>query len=276
MGDQTVNNDITPPAGVSKSESPSHGVTVVATSAPKEIQAPLPPTGEEKSQEDEDDGRSSSAKTPGQLIREIKKDLDELWEAQRESIIASIKNEKLGQKHEHTRKQRREILGRILTNAQDFWLQTGRVKKWIRELTLEEDGELLDYKHKFPVAEDGHEQEKFDDLCRWLEKKALADRPGCYCFKRGQEYLYIGRAAVLCDRIKQHEDKTYFTYSNGIRVVIPRHKQKLEELERLLILVHTREKQKPGDRGGTPLDDLLGFLEREVREVTEDAARREL
>jgi len=125
--------------------------------------------------------------------------------------------------------------------------------------------------------EDGHEEEKFDELCRWLEKKGLADRAGCYCFTKGDEYLYIGKADVLINRIEQHEKKTYFTYSNAIRVVIPRDKRKLEELERLLILAHpTWENQKAGTRGGTPLDDLLRFLEREVEELIEDAPLRKL
>src|SRR2546425_9351717 len=107
--------------------------------------------------------------------------------------------------------------------------------------------------------------------------RSLADRPGCYCFKNGQRYVYIGRATVLRDRLKEHEKARYFTYSSAIRIVIPRNKQKLEELERLLILAHpTEENQKAGDRGGTPMDNLLGFLEREVRELTDDAPGREL
>src|SRR5438034_9424951 len=151
MGDQptnNVNNDTDAPAGAFKSQSPTHGVTAVASSAPNEARAPLTPTGE------------SLEKTPGQLLKEIRKDLDELWEAQRGSIIAAIKIEKLDQAYEHTRKQRQEILGRIRSNAEKFWLQTGQVKEWIRELTREEDGRLLDHKHKFSVVEDGHEPKK--------------------------------------------------------------------------------------------------------------------
>ena len=51
----------------------------------------------------------------------------------------------------------------------------------------------------------------------------------------------------------------------------------VEKLERLLILAHpTEENQKRGTLGGTPLDDFLVFLEREVNELTEDAPHREL
>src|SRR2546428_4762959 len=145
MNDQS--GDMNPPAGVSKSETPSHRVTTMAASARNEVRTPLAPTEEEKSQGNEDDQRPSSEKTPGQLLKEIRKDLDELWEAQRESIIAAIKIEKLDQAYEHTRKQRQEILGRIRSNAEKFWLQTGQVKEWIRELTREEDGRLLDHRH---------------------------------------------------------------------------------------------------------------------------------
>ncbi|MGH9426988.1 MAG: GIY-YIG nuclease family protein [Terriglobia bacterium] len=276
MDDQT--NDTSLPAGVSKSENPSHGVTAVANSAPNEARDLLAPSEEEKPRENEDDQRPSSDKTPAQLIREIREHLDQLWEAQKESIIATIKKERLDPAYERTRKQKREILDKILTNAEQFWRQTGLLKKWIHDLTREDDDGLLDYRHKFwRGSEAGHEQEKFDDLCRWLEKKGLADRAGCYCFKTDDKYRYIGKADVLRDRIKQHERERYFTYSNAIRIVIPRDKRKLGELERLLILGHDPdENRKSGTLGGTPLDDLLGFLEREVNELNEDAPLREL
>ncbi len=276
MGDQTNNTKL--PAGVSKPENPSHEVPIVASSAPNEARALLAPTEEEKSRENEDDQPPSSGKKAGQFIREIRKRLDQLWEAQRESIIATIKNEKVDPAYEHTRKQRREILDEVLANAEQFWRQTGLLKKWTRDLTREEDGGLFDYRHKFwRGLEDGHEEEKFDGLCRWLEKNGLADRPGCYCFKKGDEYRYIGKASVLRERIKQHERSRFFTHSNAIRIVIPGDKRNLDKLERLLILSHpTEENRRSGTRGGTPLDDFLGFLEREVKELTEDAPRREL
>jgi hypothetical protein len=271
MGDQTSATN--PPASASEHEKSSRGVTTGASSVPNEARAPIPPTQEEKSRGDEDDQSPSSDKTPGQLIREIRERLNQLWEAQRESIIATIKNERLDPASEHTRKQTREILDEVLTNAEQFWRQGGFLTKWIRDLTREEDGRLLDYRHKFwRGSEDGHETEKFGDLCRWLEKQGLVDRPGCYCFKKGDEYLYVGKAIVLRDRIKQHERERYFTYGNAIRIVIPHDKRNLEKLERLLILAHpTEENRKSGTRGGTPVDDFLGFLEREVRELTEDA-----
>ena len=120
--------------------------------------------------------------------------------------MATIKNERLDPASEHTRKQTREILDEVLTNAEQSWRQGGFLKKWIRDLTWTEDGRLLDYRHKFwRGSEDGHETEQFDNLCRWLEKQERVDRPGCYGFKKGDEYLYVGKAIVLRERIKQHE-----------------------------------------------------------------------
>src|SRR5262245_25139252 len=109
MGDQPIDSGTDSPVGASKSESPTYGVTAVASSAPNEARAPLTPTEEEGSSREDTVERSSSEKTPGQIIREIRKDLDELWEAQRESIIAAIKIEKLDHAYEHTRKQRQQI-----------------------------------------------------------------------------------------------------------------------------------------------------------------------
>jgi len=269
MDDQT--SETNPPPSVSEPEKSNRGVAAGASSAPNEARAPIPPPQEEKSWGDEG-APPFLDKRPSQLIREIREHLDQLWEAQKESIIATIKNERLDPAYEHTRKQTREILDEVLENAEQFWRQAGILKKWIRDLTREEDGRLLDCRHKFwRGSEDGHEEEKFEDLCRWLEKQELVDRSGCYCFKNGDKYIYVGKAVVLRDRIKQHERERYFTYGNAIRIVIPHDKRNLEKLERLLILAYLPvENRKSGTRGGTRVDDFLGFLEREVRELIED------
>jgi hypothetical protein len=79
------------------------------------------------------------------------------------------------------------------------------------------------------------EADKYANLQAWLEESRLAELAGCYCFKNGREYIYIGQGGVLRDRIKQHEKKTYFTYANAVRIIIPRYKRQLNQLERLLI-----------------------------------------
>ena len=183
MDDQTTNNTNLP-AGVSKPEKPSQEVSVVASATPNEAQE----------EEVSDDQRPSTGEKPGQLIREIRTRLDQLWEAQRESILATIKNEKLDPAYEQTRKQRREILDEVLRNAEQFWRQTGLLTKWIRDLTREEDGSLLDCKHKFwRGAEDGHEEEKFEGLCRWLEKMGWQTDRAAIVSRRVMTTFILGR-----------------------------------------------------------------------------------
>jgi len=117
----------------------------VNSTAPNEAGVPPALTKEEENEDDQKTPRNS------QLLKEVRERLDELWEAQRESIIATIKGEGLDPAYEHTRKQRREILEEIRKNAQQFCRQAGLVKKWIRELTREEDGASLDYTSLFRI-----------------------------------------------------------------------------------------------------------------------------
>jgi hypothetical protein len=115
------------------------------------------------------------------------------------------------------------------------------------------------------------EADKYANLQAWLEESRLAELAGCYCFKNGREYIYIGQGGVLRDRIKQHEKKTYFTYANAVRIIIPRYKRQLNQLERLLILAHhPSENGTAGITGKTPVDDCLEFIRGEIKELITD------
>jgi len=165
---------------------------------------------------------------------------------------------------EATRRRDREIYRIIEDNAMEDWRRSGLLTYWIRELTWRE--------HDFTYRLRGKtEADKYTGLQNWMEESRLAELAGCYCFKNGREYLYIGQAGVLRDRVKQHEKKTYFTYANAVRVIIPKNKRQLNQLERLLILAHCpNENGNGGVTGKTPVDDCLEFIRGEIKELITD------
>jgi hypothetical protein len=241
-----------------------------STESPAEEQPALPAVAtatveeqQESIREDEEEMKQHRT-TRHQLLRQIRAELDQLWEAQRESIIARIRYEPLDKAYEATRKRNREIYRVIEENAMEYWRRTGLLVYWIREMTWRE--------HDFTFRLRGKtEADKYASLQAWLEESRLADFAGCYCFKNGRDYMYIGQAGVLRDRIKQHEKKTYFTYANAVRVVIPKNKRQLNQLERLLILAHSpNENSNCGVTGKTPVDDCLEFIRGEIKELITD------
>lgn len=126
--------------------------------------------------------------------------------------------------------------------------------------------------HDFTIRLRGKsESDKYQNLKEWLEESRLADLAGCYCFKSGREYIYIGQATILRDRIKQHEKKTYFTYATAVRVVVPKYRRQLNQLERLLILAHQpTDNGTNGITGKTPVDDCLEFIRGEIKDLVTD------
>jgi hypothetical protein len=202
--------------------------------------------------------------TRHQLLRQIRTELDNLWEAQRESIIARIKFETLDKTYEATRRRNRDIFRLIEENALEYWQRSGLLTFWIREMTWRD--------HDFTYRLRGKtEADKYANLQAWLEESRLAELAGCYCFKNGREYIYIGQAGVLRDRIKQHEKKTYFTYANAVRIIVPKYKRQLNQLERLLILAHhPSENGTAGVIGKTPVDECLEFIRGEIKELVTD------
>jgi chemotaxis protein histidine kinase CheA len=250
------------------SESPIENATA-EPSGNKPIEEVLPvtvtATEEQKAslREEEEEIRQQRT-TRHQLLRQVRAELDQLWEAQRESIIARIRFEQLSKDYEASRRRNRDIYRVIEENALEYWRRSGLLTCWIRELTWRE--------HDFTVRLRGKtEEEKYFGLQNWLEESRLADIAGCYCFKNGREYIYIGQAAVLRDRIKQHEKKTYFTYATNVRIIIPKNKRQLNQLERLLILAHQPTgNSTSGTSGRTPVDDCLEFIRGEIKELITD------
>lgn len=213
---------------------------------------------------EEDEEVKEKRTTRHQLLRQVRAELDHLWEAQRESIIARIKFETLDKTYETTRKRNRDIFRQIEENAIEYWRRSGLLTCWIREMTWRDH----DFTHRLRGKT---EAERYANLQAWLEEIRLADLAGCYCFKNGREYIYIGQATVLRDRIKQHEKKTYFTYASSVRIVIPKYKRQLNQLERLLILNHQpTENGTMGVAGKTPVDDCLDFIRGEIKELVTD------
>lgn len=240
--------------------------TPSAEDLPPEQSAVVTATAEEQQEsirEDEEELKQQRT-TRHQLLRQIRAELDQLWEAQRESIIARIRYEPLDKAFEATRKRNRDIFRTIEENAMEYWRRTGLLSYWVKEMTWRE--------HDFTFRLRGKtEADKYASLQAWLEESRLANFAGCYCFKNGRDYMYIGQASVLRDRVKQHEKKTYFTYATAVRVVIPKNKRQLNQLERLLILAHCpNENGSSGVTGKTPVDDCLDFIRGEIKELITD------
>jgi uncharacterized protein DUF4339 len=219
---------------------------------------------EKESIREEDETLRQHRTTQHQLLRAIRADLDSLWEAQRESIISRIRSEPLEKIYEATRKKNRELYCEIEQSAIEYWRRSGLLTAWIREYTWRE--------HDFTVRLKGKtETDKYQHLQQWLEEGKLADLAGCYCFRNGKDYLYVGQAVVLRDRIKQHEKKTFFTYASSVRIVVPKFKRQLNQLERMLILAHQpTENGTAGIAGKTPLDECLAFIRAEIKELVTD------
>ena len=218
--------------------------------------------------DDEDEDIDSGGKfTP---IRKIRSLLNSLWEAQRESIIATIRNEELDDKYEHKRKEHVQIKTDVRDLALEYWRRSRVLVEWIRDLTWEDGEERGDYRKKLTP---GQTDANFEKVMEWLENAGLAELAGCYAFKKGKDYIYIGMTeGTLKDRLKQHQDKIYWSDATHIRIVIPKHKSKTSRLERLLILQHQpdRNRNEGNSSGGSQADDCLELITKEINELLTD------
>jgi hypothetical protein len=203
--------------------------------------------------------------TRHQLIRVVRKDLDALWECQREAIISAIRDEELDETYQATRRQNKDIYRRIEDAAINYWRISGLLRKWIADLTWQD----ADFSRRL---RGNNEFERYADMQRWLEDKTVAEYSGCYCFKAGKKYTYVGRATVLRERLKQYEKSKYFVLEDvTVRVIIPKYKTQIGKMERMLILLHEPEENKnTGDAGKNPVDDCLTFIRNEVKELLTD------
>lgn len=165
----------------------------------------------EKQSQDKDLGKY-------QLIKAIRADLDLLWKAQRESLISHIRGIDLDPAYETTRKQAKSIKDRVKHSCLQYWTKTNAYDTWIEELVWKD----CDIQRRLRGT--GCE-EKYEDAKQWLTDAKLIDEAGCYCFKSGKEYLYIGKAGTgesnLGRRLRDHRHSVYFEHATHLRIIIP-------------------------------------------------------
>jgi hypothetical protein len=223
-------------------------------------------TAEERAEaDDEKEELKTRRKSRHGMLRIIRASLDQLWDAQREAIISRIKDDDLDVEYESTRKSHKSIYQTIEQNVIEYWRTDGILSAWTRDLTWND----ADFTLKFKSKDD--EAAKFEEAMTWLSSKSLAGLPAVYCFICGKEYIYIGQAKDIGARLKQHEQKTFFTRADRFRVVIPQNKKMLNKLERLLILNRQpTENRSPGVCKNNPADDCMEFIRREIKELISD------
>lgn len=221
---------------------------------------------------DKDEDAPEIDRGPGkyQLLKAIRADLDLLWKSQRESLISQIRGLELEPVYETTRKQAKEIKQRVKDAAMQYWHKAGAFEEWIEELVWKD----CDIQRK--LRGNGCE-EKYQDAKQWLTEAKLIDEAGCYCFKRGKEYLYIGKAGMtkestLGRRLKEHEHAVWFEQTTHLRIIIPRHKSWISKLERLLLLCYPESVYNRGTptTGNNPADDIIHLLEKEMSDLLID------
>lgn len=251
-----------------------HESSIISKALKEELPAPdekpqvvaTTQTAEDKAEvKEEADEEEEKKLTRHQLLRIVRKDLDALWECQREAIIAAVRDQELDEAYQSTRRQNKDIYKRIEDAAINYWRISGLLRKWIGDLTWQD----ADFSRRLRGKD---EFERYADMHRWLDDKQVADISGCYCFKAGKKYIYVGRATVLRDRLKQYEKSKYFLLNDlTVRVIVPKYKTQIGKMERMLILLHEPEENKnTGDSGKNPVDDCLNFIRNEVKELLTD------
>lgn len=254
-------------------------VTAENIAEPGEQQQNIPSqetTSADESQEDiNEDPDNEQELSKYQIIRMIRSELDRLWECQRESIIATIKNQELEEEYTQTRKQAREIKINIENLSVDYFRKSHVLRDWIRDLTWQSE----DYKRgraDVTCRLQGEScQERYLHAMEWLEKRQLLSLEGCYCFRNADKaYRYIGKAQSqnIGQRLKQWERASFWLESTHLRVVIPKLKSQTGKLERLLIMLHQPlENEKSGDRGGNnPADKVIEMIHKEIKDLLVD------
>jgi hypothetical protein len=220
-------------------------------------------------EDDEEEAEQNRGPSKYQLLKAIRADLDLLWKAQRESLISQIRDIDLDPEFETTRKEAKLIKERVREATQQYWFKAKIYNRWIDQLVWND----CDIQRR--LRGDSCE-EKHEDAKQWLLKAKLLTEAGCYCFRSGSEYLYIGKAgdgsSSLGKRLHDHRRATYFTEATHLRVIIPKHKTWIGKLERLLLLSHgpTRYNDGTPTMGNNPADVILDLLEKEMNDLLAD------
>ena len=241
-------------------------------------EADLPePSEEEQASTREDQAKldETKAKIP-KLLQSIRKELDELWECQREAILVRIMDDDLDEDLEEIRKESNAAYSRIEEMVVDCWRKDGQLLNWIKSQRKKH----ADY--TFPIPMKDPRSLRMQKIRGWLQTIGLNKLRGCYCWKNDDSYLYVGQASVLENRIKDYESHHLFDKATHIRILIPNFrgcrnqihfKRRLNALERLLLLQYqpTENKDKNGHKGYNNADECLNYIMGEVKELATDA-----
>jgi hypothetical protein len=184
-------------------------------------------------------------------------------------LISHISGNDLDPSFETTRKQAKIIKDRVKNSCLLYWTKTNAYSCWIEELVWKD----CDIQRRLRGT--GCE-EKYEDAREWLTNAKLIDEAGCYCFKNGKEYLYIGKAGTgdsnLGRRLRDHRRSVYFEHATHLRIIIPRYKMWISKLERLLLLNHPNAQYNDATptMGSNPADDTLELLLSEMDDLLKD------
>jgi len=221
----------------------------------------------QKDEEEDEESDVIKRFTPIKTVRSL---LNDLWEAQRESIISQIKNEELDEKYEKKRKEHLEIKEKVRDLVHEYWRRSGVLDDWINDLIWKgKDGEWGDYLKKL---KQGDIHGNFEKVIIWLEESGLGELAGVYSFRNGKKRIYIGQTNLLKKRMKDHEGQYFWGEATHLRILIPQHKASREKLERLMILRHQPEDN--GNKGnsvaGSKADEVLDFIIKEINDLLTD------
>ena len=226
-----------------------------------------PTSGAIESDEDDEDDEEDERLTPIKSIRAL---LNDLWEAQRESIIARVKNEDLSERHEKKRKEHPDIKDSIEELVLEYWRRSRVLDDWIRDLIWESEDEKGDYTKKLKK---GDSDANFATAIKWVEALGVDETAGCYAFRDGKNnYIYIGKAEELRRRLQQHEGMEFWAKATHLRLLIPQHKASVLKLERLLLLKYDPERNKIAGHStqGSRADQVLELINAEINELLTD------
>jgi hypothetical protein len=210
------------------------------------------------------------------LIKEIRSNLNRLWECQLESIMTRIMDHDLDSEIESIRKNINGEYSNIENLVLDYWRKDGKILEWIDERLLA-DGDYTLLISGFNKDKEGRNR-KMEKIRNWMSMVGFNNIGGCYCFMEGDKCLYIGQAKKLGPRVKDHGEKVFVANATTIRILIPHRggtmslKKRLNILERLLFLHF-----QPADAGMSPpkgqnnADDCLHFIMGEIKELATDA-----
>ncbi|MDD2707513.1 MAG: GYF domain-containing protein [Verrucomicrobiae bacterium] len=203
--------------------------------------------------------------TKKRMLKAIRADYTKLWEAQLEAIVCRISDEKLPCEYRYTQKQRLEFYQQIEKNCLSYWRETGLLEKWIDDIIWKGDGVEADLTRKLKGAD---VYGKTEDAMKWLDLAGWSEEAGCYCFIKSKEYIYIGQAINLAQRLKE---RNHFGAATHLRVIIPGDKRWLNRLERMLILNYEpTQNDRQGISGNNPADEILDYILGEIEELQTD------